>query len=103
MLKFCIMYPKTPDGRFDIDYYRNKHLPMVKDKLGSICIGTSADDCIEGLAPGSAPQFSAIGYVYLGLDNPEDFRRLYAPHAEEIRNDIPNFTNIRPTAMFVKP
>src|SRR6185312_4185403 len=34
MIKVSVMYPNTPGGRFDHDYYRDKHMPLVKARLG---------------------------------------------------------------------
>ena len=32
MIKVSVMYPNTPGGRFDHDYYRDKHMPLVKER-----------------------------------------------------------------------
>ena len=38
MIKVSVMYPNTEGARFDHTYYRDKHMPMVKDKLGEACL-----------------------------------------------------------------
>jgi len=101
MLKFNIYYPHTEGGKFNIDYYRERHLKMVQSKLGTdICVRTEAEDGLEGLVPDTPPQFSGIGSLYLKLDTVEEFRKLYTPHRQSIAEDIPNFTNITPVAQF---
>ena len=38
--------------------------------------------------------YLAIGYLY--FDKLSDYQESFAPHAEKIVNDIPNYTNIQP-------
>jgi uncharacterized protein (TIGR02118 family) len=33
MIKVSVMYPNTPDARFDHEYYREKHMPLVKARM----------------------------------------------------------------------
>ena len=37
MIKVSVMYPNSPEGTFDIEYYCNTHIPMVGGLL-LICI-----------------------------------------------------------------
>jgi uncharacterized protein (TIGR02118 family) len=30
MIKVSVMYPSRSDARFDHDYYRTKHLPLIR-------------------------------------------------------------------------
>ena len=34
MIKVSVMYPNTPGARFDHEYYRDKHMPLVKNRMG---------------------------------------------------------------------
>ena len=34
MISVHIMYPKTDDSTFDMDYYTSTHMPMLADALG---------------------------------------------------------------------
>ena len=43
MIKVNVMYPYTEGARFDHAYYRDRHMPMVKDKLGSACAYTTVE------------------------------------------------------------
>ena len=38
MIKVSVMYPNTPGARFDHEYYRDQHLPLVKARMGDSCI-----------------------------------------------------------------
>ena len=37
MIKVSVMYPNTPGARFNHEYYRDKHMPLVKARLGDAC------------------------------------------------------------------
>jgi len=37
MIKVSVMYPNTPGARFDHEYYRDKHMPLVKTRMGDSC------------------------------------------------------------------
>lgn len=34
MICIAVMYPNAADVRFDIDYYRDQHLPLVRECYG---------------------------------------------------------------------
>jgi len=94
MVVINAIYPNSPGGKFDADYYRDKHMPMVKRVLGSACTGVSYAAGITGAEPGSAPAFIAVGTVY--FDSLEDFQTAFPPQVEQILADIPNYTDIEP-------
>jgi len=37
MIKVSVMYPNTPGSRFDHAYYRDKHMPLLKARMGDAC------------------------------------------------------------------
>ena len=37
MIKVSVMYPNTPGARFDHEYYRGKHMPLVKARMDGAC------------------------------------------------------------------
>jgi hypothetical protein len=43
MIKVSVMYPNTPGARFDHDYYRTKHMPLVLARVGASCKQHSVD------------------------------------------------------------
>lgn len=97
MIKVTVMYPHTPGARFDHDYYRDKHMPMVQDKLGAACLRYTVDKGLSGGAPGSAPPY--VGTCSLFFDSVEAFQTAFAPKAGEILGDIPNYTDLQPVMM----
>jgi uncharacterized protein (TIGR02118 family) len=95
MIKVSVFYPNNVGSKFDIDYYCNRHIPMVRQKLGTACKGAAVEQGIAGPTPGSRPAFVAMGHIY--FDSVEAFQTAFGPHADAIMADIPNYTDIEPT------
>jgi uncharacterized protein (TIGR02118 family) len=95
MIKVSVFYPNNEGSKFDIDYYCNRHMPMVRQKLGTACKGAAVEQGIAGPTPGSRPAFIAMGHIY--FDSVEAFQTAFGPHADAIMADIPNYTDIPPT------
>ena len=94
MIRVTGLYPYSDDRRFDIHYYCNSHIPMVRKALGSALKGISVDYGLDGGAPGSKPPYVAIAQLL--FDSLESFQTALAPHAAEFAKDSPNYTDIDP-------
>jgi len=94
MIKVSVMYPYAAGARFDHAYYRERHMPMVKQRLGAACLYYTVDKGIAGGTPGTDPVYVAkCDFVCTSF---EAFQAARAPHAQEIRGDIANYTDIQP-------
>lgn len=94
MIKISVLYPNAEGKKFDMAYYCGKHIPMVKQKLGSACKRIEVDQGMGGIQPGSKPEFVAM--AHLVFDSVEAFQRAFEPHAKEIMADIPSYTDVQP-------
>lgn len=94
MIQVSVFYPFKEDARFDMGYYCNSHMRLVRERLGDKIKSLTVEEGVSGGAPGSPPAFIAIGRLL--LDSLEDFQTAFAAHTEEFMADIPNYTNIRP-------
>ena len=94
MIKVSVMYPNTPGARFNHEYYRDKHMPMVQAKLGAALKFYAVDKGLAGGAPGAPATY--VGMCHLYCDSVETFQAGFGPHAKEIMADIPNYTDIAP-------
>ncbi|SRR6266851_3571556 len=56
MIRVSVLYQNAEDKKFDMAYYINKHMPMVKQKLGSACKRVDVDQGLGGAQPGSSPR-----------------------------------------------
>lgn len=94
MIKVSVLYENAEGKNFDMAYYCEKHIPMVKQKLGPACRRLEVEQGLGGAQPGSKPRFVAMAnFVF---DSVEAFQNAFAPHADSIMGDIPNYTNIQP-------
>ena len=95
MIAVTVLYPNRTGARFDLNYYCEKHIPMVQQRLGAICKRITVEHGVAGMTPGSAPAFRVVAHIY--CDSAEAFQAAFAPHASAIMGDIPNYTDIEPT------
>ena len=93
-IKVSVLYPNEKGKTFDMDYYCNKHTPMVAGLLGDAVIGASVENGLGGGDPGQAAPYTAMGNLY--FETMESFQNSFGPNAEKIMGDLPNFTNIEP-------
>lgn len=96
MIKISVMYPNESGGRFDVDYYLNKHMPLSIERLstGRGFKGVSVERGLEGGGSGTAPTYIAMCH-YL-FDTMDDFLAIFYAHAADLNADVPNFTDIDP-------
>lgn len=94
MIKVSVMYPHKPGARFDHVYYRDKHMPLVKSRMGAGCLYYTIDKGISGAAPGTPPTY--VGMCHIFCDSLDAFNKGFGPHAAEIMGDIPKYTDLAP-------
>lgn len=94
MIKVSVLYPNSPGATFDMDYYLERHMPLVREKSGPACKGTAVDQGLAGGAPGAPATYLAMGHML--YETVEDFQSVFAKHGEALLADIPNFTNTQP-------
>ena len=94
MIKVSVLYPNNESNKFDIEYYRTKHVNLVTSLLGDSLKGASIESGLGGGAPNSPAPFVSIANMY--FDTIESFQNSFGPNADKIMGDLPNFTNIEP-------
>ncbi|WP_313088228.1 EthD family reductase [Pseudomonas sp.] len=94
MIKVSVMYPNTPGSRFDHDYYRDTHMPLVKARMGDACLYYTVDKGLSGGAPGAPPTYVAMCHIF--SESLDAFQAAFGPHASEIQGDIANYTDLTP-------
>ncbi|MCM8568598.1 EthD family reductase [Gramella jeungdoensis] len=95
MIKVSVLYPNGEGKTFDMDYYCNKHVPMVGKLLGDSVKAATVEKGLTGGGPESPALFAAMGNLY--FDSMEEFGNSFGPNADKIMADLPNFTNIEPS------
>jgi uncharacterized protein (TIGR02118 family) len=94
MIKVSVMYPNKPGCRFDHEYYRDRHMPLVKSRMGEKCRYYTVDKGLGGDAPGKPATYIAMCHIF--CDSVEAFQAGFGPHAQEILADIPKYTDLTP-------
>jgi uncharacterized protein (TIGR02118 family) len=94
MIKVSVMYPNTAGARFDHAYYCDKHMPLVKARMGDSCLYYTVDKGLSGGARGSSAAYVCMGHIF--SDSLEQFLAGFRPHAKELMADIVNYTDLTP-------
>jgi uncharacterized protein (TIGR02118 family) len=93
MAKLVVTYPAQAGATFDRDYYVKVHLPLCQKHFGPA--GMTGGEALFPLAADS-PHL-CVGL--LSFSSPEAIGAAMAvPGVGEVFADIPNFTNVQPTA-----
>jgi uncharacterized protein (TIGR02118 family) len=95
MIRISALYPNAEGAMFDHDYYREKHMAMVREKLTPLgLVRTEIDKGIADAGGGPAPMV-AMGHML--FESMEVLQRAMAsPAVAELGADVANFTNINP-------
>jgi len=95
MVRMSVMYPRGEGKKFDLDYYANKHMPLVKARWSGMgFVRYEIDKGLAGGAPGSPPPYVCIAQIY--FDSADALQKAAAAHGKELFADVPNFTDITP-------
>lgn len=95
MIKVSVLYPNTPDGRFDMEYYQTRHVPLVIERCAGAIKRGEIERGISGAAEGSGAPFCVAAHML--FDSSEAMQESFGRHMAEFVADLPNFTNIQPT------
>lgn len=93
MARIMILYPNTPDARFDMDYYKNNHIALVRSSLGDAVERLSVHKGLGG--PGGAPAAFLVSAA-IEFRDMKSLAAAIAQHGAKISQDVPNFTTIVP-------
>lgn len=89
------MYPADSGTKFDVEYYLQKHMPLVKERWASY--GLKASQVLRGtsMADGSTPGYRMM--AVLTFNSIENYKNAGKAHGREIFADIANFTDAKPS------
>lgn len=95
LFKVSILYPDGEGKTFDLDYYQNKHMPMVAQFLGDNLSFYEIDQGVAGRMPNEKAPYVAVGYFY--VKDIATYNKAIGQNREAVISDIKNYTNIMPT------
>ena len=94
MIKATVLYP-AGEGKFDMDYYLNSHIPFAEKLLKPYgLVRVEVDKGVAGGEPGEAPPFVAMAHMV--FNSVEDFQKGIQAHDADLFSDIKNFTDLNP-------
>jgi uncharacterized protein (TIGR02118 family) len=94
MIKVSVMYPNTAGARFDHQYYRDHHMPLVKEKLADRCLFYTIDKGLGGASPDAHAPYVAMCHVF--CESAKAFQDGMALQGKAIFDDISHFTDLVP-------
>ena len=90
MIRVSVMYPNTPGARFNHDYYRDKHMPPVKARMGESWKYYTVDKGMAGGARGTPATYVAMCHIFC------DRSRAFRPAlARTLRRSWPTYRTTR--------
>jgi uncharacterized protein (TIGR02118 family) len=98
MIRASAFYSNKEGAKFDFDYYRDRHFPMVLELLRPFGAIRFEIERGVGMSDGRPPKFIAIGSLY--IDSLDGLSRGMAVHGEQISADVKNYTDLSPTLQF---
>jgi uncharacterized protein (TIGR02118 family) len=92
MIRLSVMYPATPESRFDWSYYLGQHLELSRRLLSSRgLVRTEIDRGIGGFPPGAPPPYHAVGHLF--FRTMAEMESALAATAAEFVADERNYTD----------
>ncbi|MFC1838320.1 EthD family reductase [Thermodesulfobacteriota bacterium] len=94
MIRASVYYP-SGEGKIDMDYYLNTHIPLVEKLMEPYgLVKVEVDKGIGGGKPGEAAPFVTIAQMV--FNSMEEFQKGSEVHEGEFAADVKNFTDIKP-------
>jgi uncharacterized protein (TIGR02118 family) len=91
VIRASFLYPAG--GRFDFDYYLDRHVPLARRLLGGFgLVKLEIDRGLSSEERGSEPRCVCAAHLY--FENVEDFYRAMDAVGDELGADVPNYTDI---------
>ena len=98
-----VLYPAKGNEQFDFDFYRKRHIPLIKDILGKSLHGLEVRRG-QPAPDGSPPTYIAVISIWIA-DWPA-YERAMAVRAQELIDEVPlcpkSCPSSRPTKSFIR-
>lgn len=93
MITFSVLYPATDGAEFDHDYYRDRHIPLLQERLGDAVKGVRIERGRSDSRGGKPPY---VAGVHIQFESEEAFGVAMTPHGSVFSDDVANYTTIQP-------
>jgi uncharacterized protein (TIGR02118 family) len=96
VVKVGTFYPNGVGKVFDMKYYCEIFVPLLKELFGDALKGVAVDQGLYGGEPDAQPFFFALAQYF--FDTEEEAVNAYFSNLARIKEERPKFTNIEPVA-----
>jgi uncharacterized protein (TIGR02118 family) len=94
MIRIAVMYKNEPGKTFDMDYYREQHMPLARERYAPHgLVALEMDEAIAQSGPNAAP-FVVI--AHMTFPSMAEFTSAIKEAGREVMKDVHNFTDIQP-------
>jgi uncharacterized protein (TIGR02118 family) len=90
MVTVTVLYPRTDDVQFDMEYYKEKHFGLLRDALGENLKQDEIHEVHDG---------PYVAYCQMYFESIEHFQAPMGERGAEIMGDVPNYTNVQPVIL----
>ncbi len=94
MVKIGSFYPNEPGKTFDMRYYCEEYVPLLREWFGDALKKVIVDKGIYGGEPDAPPFFLAMGQFY--FETEEAGVQAYFSNLSKMEAERPKFTDIKP-------
>jgi uncharacterized protein (TIGR02118 family) len=91
-----ILYPNGDGVKWDVDYYRTGHMPLIMKLYGTKAIKRFELRKGDKNMAGAQPDY--IGTVNIYIADAKAFEEAGKAHGQALRDDVPHFSSVMPTA-----
>ncbi|WP_116366042.1 EthD family reductase [Parahaliea mediterranea] len=93
-----VEYPRTEGSKFDMDYYRDSHIPLCERLLADFGHVGTVLHLGAGKAPGGEDLlWASVDILFEDIDQ---LKAGLAAAGKEIGADVPNYTDVTPRMSF---
>jgi uncharacterized protein (TIGR02118 family) len=94
MVLVSVLYPNQPGARFDLRYYVDRHIALVRQRWDGM--GLTEVRLLRGVGTpdGSAAPYQVV--ALLTFASADALQQAVTAHGAEIFADIPRFTDVQP-------
>jgi uncharacterized protein (TIGR02118 family) len=91
-----ILYPNSDGVKWDVDYYRTGHMPLIMKLYGEKAIKRFELRKGDKNMAGGKPDY--VGTVNIYIADQKAFEEAGKKHGQTLRDDVPHFSSVMPVA-----
>ena len=99
-----VTYRGEKTDRFDRSYYRDRHLPLVKEVWGPLGMETISAFFPEANEAAAGPETGIVAACICGFRDEDALHQaLASPNTAKVMNDLPHFTDLKARQNVLSP